>query len=446
MKRSCLFFLFNIICALQYNLHAQTVYHFKYASPRSGDGAVYYAFFSLTSNGTGIVRLKQLGSEDVTEMEILEQYAMLPDGSADTTVIVYEGMNAKIIKGNTRAIAVPHSYCFKQDAAGQYRPWAVTEKYSDPLPVTTNLLSADYIRPEELSKNQSLIASYFDTASFFYKNIFNPNPPGTKGVIPWYQAKKPRMFLVVVASTKDSSLMPNCLTDARKVVDVFTDIGENELGIPVLVDSVYGSRYSKINVETALTKLKPGADDIVVFYYSGHGFRDQKIPAKEFPFLDLRDPNNRPRPKPQAQTLNIQDIYTSIVQKGARLNLILSDCCNDTVEAKKTQSTVPPPVTRAPMKYAKNNLIALFLTRTKMNFMMTAASKDERAIITPRYSSYFTYFFVESLRSYLSPAKGNPTWFQVMEDAKKQTTIFASKVNCPDGRKCLQTPKVFVPK
>jgi hypothetical protein len=446
MKRRGLFFLFVLVSAVQYNLQAQTVYHFKYTSPRSGEDAVYYAFFSLTSNGTGIVRLKQLGSEDVTEMEILEQYAVLPDGSADTSFIVYEGMNAKVIKGNTKAIGVAHSYWFKQDAAGQYRPWAVTEKYADPLPAATNLLSADYIGPAELSKNKSLVVSYFDTASYYYKNIFNPHPVGAKGVIPWYTAKKPRMFLVVVASTKDSSLMPNCLTDARKVVDVFTDIGENELGIPVLVDSVYGSRYSKTNVEAALAKLKPGADDIVVFYYSGHGFRDQKIPAKDFPFLDLRDPNNRPRPKPQAQTLNIQDIYTSIVQKGARLNLILSDCCNDTVEAKKTKSNMPMPVTRAPMKYAKNNLIALFLTRTKMNFLMTAASKDERAIITPRYSSYFTYFFVESLRSYLSPAKGNPTWFQVMEDAKKQTTVFASKVDCPDGRKCLQTPKVFGPK
>lgn len=444
-KRHFFFLLFCLIISLQ-AVHAQTVYHFKYNSPETGNNTVCYAYFTLNSNGTGIVRIKYPGSEDITETEILEQYATAPDGSADTTFIVYEGMNARKIKGKPGTIPVAHTFWFKQDAAGQYRPWAITQKITDKLPEFTNLLAADYFTPGEIAKNKELVMSYFDTASYYYKNIFNPNPAGTKGVIPWYVTKKPRMFMLVVASTKDSTLSPNCLIDARKVVDVFTDIGENELGIPVLVDSVYGNRYNRTNVETALNKLKPGPDDIVIFYYSGHGFRDQAIPKKEFPFLDLRDPNNRPRPKPQAQAMNIQDIYNSIVQKGARLNLVLSDCCNDTVEAKKTTSTVPPPVTKAPMKYAKNNLIALFLTKTKMNFLMTAASKDERAIITPRYSSYFTYFFLESMRSYLGAGKPSPSWYLVMEEAKKQTTLFAGKVNCPNGSKCLQTPRMFVPK
>lgn len=435
------------LIALQQVLQAQTIYHFKYTSPERGSSTICTAYFSLNSNGTGIVRIRYAGYDDITEMEMLEQYAVAKDGTADTTLIVYEGMNAKKIKGSSRIIPVPHSFWFRQDAAGQYKPWAVTEKITDSLPAASNLLAADYIRPEDVGKNKDIVITFYDTASYYYKNIFNPRPVGgTKGVIPWYATKKPRMLMLVVASTKDSSLMPNCLMDARKVVDVFTDIGENELGIPVLVDSVYGNRYSRANVETALNKLKPGPDDIVVFYYSGHGFRDQAVPKKEFPFLDLRDPNNRPRPKPQSQTMNIQDIYNTIVQKGARLNLILSDCCNDTVEAKKTKSTVPMPVSRAPMKYAKNNLVALFLTQTKMNFLMTAASRDERAIITPRYSSYFTYFFIESMRSYLSMGKANPSWFLVMEEAKRQTTLFAGKVPCPNGSGCLQTPKMFVPK
>lgn len=434
------------LIVVQRDLCAQAVYQFQYRLPVQNDTIVCHAFFSLNSNGTGFVRYKEAGREDLTEMDILEQYAVLPDGSADTTIILYEGMNPKKIGKGRAPVRGPHTFWFRMDSTGQFRPHAVSQGTTSAIPATSNLLLAMAIPPAELARNKPLVLKFFDTASYYYKNIFNPNPPGTKGVIPWYTTKKPRMFLLIVASTRDSTLMPNALIDARKMVDVFTDIGENELGIPVLVDSVYGNRYNKANVETALSRLKPGVDDIVVFYYSGHGFRDQNQPKMEFPFLDLRDPNNRPRPKPLAQALNIEDIYKTIISKGARLNLVLSDCCNDTVEAKKTPSKVPPPVTKAPVKYAKNNLVSLFLTRTKMNYLVTAASKDERAVITPRYSSYFTYFFIESLRSYLSPAKGNPSWFQVMDDAKKQTSLFAGKVPCPNGVKCVQTPKLYIPK
>jgi hypothetical protein len=324
-------------------------------------------------------------------------------------------------------------------------PWAVTAKPDGPAPALSNLQAADVIQTEDIVRSKPVVLSYFDTASYYYQNLYVKKNTGTRGGS-GIDPKSTRMFLLVVASTKDSSLMPNCLTDVRKVVDVFTDIAENELGIGLFVDSVYGNRYNKTNVENAINKLKPGKNDIVVFYYSGHGFTDRKIPAKEFPFLDLRDPNNRPRPDARTQTLNIQDIYSSILKKGARLNLVISDCCNDTIEAKKSKSTTPPPITRAPVKYTLGNLTSLFLAKTPMNFLMTAASKDERAIITPRYSSYFTYFFIESMRTYLSPAKGSPTWFQVMEDAKKQTVLFAGKVTCPNGKKCQQTPKLFLSK
>ncbi|MEQ1676029.1 MAG: caspase family protein [Chitinophagaceae bacterium] len=425
-------------------VHGQTVYHLKYKSPLAGDTTTCSAYFISSGNGSGLVRLKKDGATDIAEMEVLEQFVTDKDGLPDTTLVFYEPLNIKNVNTRNKKVPAPVTFWFKMTAANLYEPWAVTEKTSVPVPVSGNFLAADLLKNEDLTRNKPLVLSYFDTATYYYKNLFvkNSGNKGGTGVDP----KKTRMFLLVVASTRDSSLMPNCLIDARRVVDMFTDIAENELGIGLFVDSVYGSRYNKAAVETAIARLKPGSNDIVVFYYSGHGFTQKKRVDKQFPFLDLRDPNKRPRPEASTQTLNIQDIYTSIVSKKARLNLVISDCCNDTIEAKKPKSIVPPPITKGPVKYSLANMNALFLAKMPMSYLVTAASRDERAIITPRYSSYFTYFFIESLRAFLSPVKGNPSWLQVMEDAKKQTTLFAGKVPCPNGRKCVQNPKMLVPK
>jgi Caspase domain len=375
-------------------------------------------------------------------MDVLEQYATNNNGEPDTTKIMYEATGIKNIYGNK---AIPlHSFWFVISDNGLYKPWAVVQAGTTKMPQAGNLNRGLFIRNEEIARNKSLVLNYFDEASFYYKNLFVKNNAGTKGGLN-ADPKTTRMFLLIVASTKDETLMPNCLTDARKVVEAFTDIAENGLGISIFVDSVYGNRYNRAEVEMALTKLKPGKNDIVVFYYSGHGFADQKQPKKQFPFIDLRDPNLRPRPAPIKMAMNIQDIYSIIIKKGARMNLVLSDCCNDTVEAKKPISTVMPPGTKGPVKFNTNNLTSLFMSLKPTNLLMTAATRDERAIITPRYSSYFTHFFIESLRTYLSPAKGNSNWLQVMDDTKKLTSMFAGKVPCPNGKNCIQTPKLLLP-
>lgn len=259
------------------------------------------------------------------------------------------------------------------------------------------------------------------------------------------------MFLLVVASTEDSKLKPNALLDARKVMAVFSNIAKDVLGIRFFADSVYGNKYSKASVEAALKRIVPAKNDIVVFYYSGHGFTDRKMPNRDFPFIDLRDPTKTLyRRDLETQTMNIQDIYDSIVKKGARLNLVLSDCCNDTIAAPKVVGTKPPApkgMTAANLE----NLKKLFI-KDAASILMTAASKDERATVTPSFNSYFTNFFIASLRTWASPEKTFPNWYRVMADAQNQTKLFAGNVPCPknspcpNGKTISQTPKLFVPR
>ncbi len=370
-------------------------------------------------------------------MEILEQYAKDKNGVTDTTMLVYEAMNSRVVTGEKKTKFPAFTFWFKLNTENFSDPWGVTETPGNPAPAVNNFLAVSFIRSQDIQKNKLVVLTFFADTSAYFKNVFGPKSKG--GSLTVAERANTRMFLLVLASTRDSTLMPYCIKDARKMIDMFSDIAKNVLGIRFFADSVYGDRYNKPVIESALKKLNPGKNDIVIFYYSGHGFTDRNYANKDYPFLDLRDPNKRPRPDARTQALNIQDIYDSIVKKGARLNLVLSDCCNDTIEAKK--ATGPKiPGQKGLTKANFDNVKALFMNKAPMNLLMTAASKDERAIITPSYSSYFTNFFIESLKTYLSPEKSSPNWFQVLGETQKQTRLYADRA-C-----CRQTPKLFLPR
>ncbi|NOT52357.1 MAG: caspase family protein [Chitinophagaceae bacterium] len=418
-------------------VYTQTIYQLKFKSPASGNETIYEAYFSVSSNGTGFVRIKPANSKLIIEMEILEQYANGSTGGFDTSMLVYEGMNAKIVMGDKKASIPAFTFWFTLTPENLSEPWGVTETANDPVPEKNNFLSTEFIKSQELIKNKKFVLNFFSDTSSYFKNVFGPKSKG--GSLGEEERKNTRMFLVLVASTRDETLMPNCKIDAGKMVGIFSDIAKNVLNIRLFVDSIYGDSYNKPRVEASLKKLKPGKNDIVIFYYSGHGFTDRKETFKDYPFLDLRDPTKRPRPDARTQTLNIQDIYDTIIRKGARLNLILSDCCNDTIEAKKSLGPKLPGQ-KGMTKANFDNVKALFMNKTPINLLMTAASKDQRAIITPTYSSYFTHFFIESLKTYLSPEKSLPNWFQVLGEAQKQTRLYADRANWA------QTPKLLLPR
>lgn len=321
-----------MLLLLPLGVAAQDWYELQYRFPGTADTNLYETCLVLSGNGTGIARIKT--GNTLLEMEIQEQ------PGTDTSYVLYTSTTINIVntlKGNLVNLKGPHYFWLKNTGGLYFTPWAVLPEDVAAAPGESNLLKGYYLPHEELVKNKPLVETYFDPTHYLYKNLFTRQ--NTKGGFPFgVETKDTRMFLLIVASTYDSTLAPDVLQDARKVVNAFTDIAENGLGIRIFVDSVYGSRYNKTSVETALAKLKPGKNDIVVFYYSGHGFTDQKQPKRQFPFLDLRDPNKRPRPEPIKMALNIEDIYKTIVAKGARMNIVLSDCCNDTVEIKKTQN------------------------------------------------------------------------------------------------------------
>jgi hypothetical protein len=448
MMKVKLITIYLLLIETSFSVCAQDIYQLKYKSPDVNDKATYDAFFSLSANGTGIVRVKPDNNNNlIIEMEIEERYAKNKEGMPDITYVVYEGMNPKVVKGDKSIKFSPFTFWFKINTDNFYDPWAVTPVSVNSAPAAGNFLSAEFVNSRDLSQKKDFVSAYFDSTTAYYNNLFGPKSRG--GMLSQEERKNTHIYLIVVASTKDPSLQPNCLIDAQKVINTFSDIATKVLGLSsynLHLDTVFGSNYSRSSVETALKKLRPSKNDLIIFYYSGHGFHNKKINNKIYPFFDLRDPTKtKYYADLQTQTLNVQDIYDTIIKKGARFNLVLSDCCNDTVAAPKKKG-LQPPGKKGLSKSNFDNVKALFMSKLQINLLMTAASVDEEAIVTPSFNSYFTYFFLQSLNTYVSPEKNAPTWPEVLAASQSLTIKQVSGLPCKEATKCpKQTPKLLIP-
>lgn len=441
---------FLLLFATSIIIYSQDIYRLKYKSPDSKNAATYDAFFSLSANGTGMVRINPVNNKNLTvEMEFEESYAKDKDSMPDLTYVVYEGKNPRVVIGDKTIKLSPVTFWFKMNSENFYDPWGVTSVSGNSAPSESNFLSVEFIKSQELPKKRDLVSIFFADTSAYYKNLFGPKSRG--GTLSSDEKRITHMYLVVVASTNDTSLQPNCLIDAEKVIKMFSEISNKVLGLSpgnFHLETIYGSNYSRANIEAALKKLPTSNknNNLIIFYYSGHGFHNKKFPEKNFPFFDLRDPTKTRFYKDlETQTLNVQDIYDTILTKDARFNLVLSDCCNDTVAAPKIkgqETTKKKGLTTANFE----NVKTLFMNKQPVNLLMTAASIDEEAVVTPSFNSYFTYFFLQSLATYLSPEKGLPSWAQVLAAAQIQTMKQVNGLPCKEKIKCpKQTPKAPIP-
>src|SRR5688572_14763488 len=147
-----------------------------------------------------------------------------------------------------------------------------------------------------------------------------------------------RMFLIAVIDSDDDTIGRRCEQDLDEITFTFEELADwmdMELQEPKVIK---GGDFSKAAVNEALDSWladqSPSKADVVVFYYSGHGFR-YPDDASEYPrmWLKTREDN-------QTETTNLrieEDIFNRVIQMGAGINLVLSDCCNTSVAGQNAQ-------------------------------------------------------------------------------------------------------------
>lgn len=425
----------GLFLAIAVNLvaNAQVVYHLQY---KFNDSTQYRAFFVRYNDGSGLVRITftepQSKQPVVAELSVQERRDDKRSGTPNTGKFYYDTAEFKFISQNKTAFPVPVFIFSVNPATKMLEPLAVANRDN------MGKLQPGTLQVKELKTttdlNKDFVSQFFFPGDDFYEFLFGITQRGFTDD----DRKGARLILRIVANTNDPEIGSSCKFDRERMLEMCSDI-KDFLGIPWDTATIFGKNYTKANVQKMIRDLTPRENDIVIFYYSGHGFRKPKQPAdKIFPFLDLR-------PKPDqtymVNSLNIEDIYDSIRLKphSARLNLVLSDCCNSIPTAKNPHGPVPLD-NRGNMDQSEDNFKSLFLDRNPISILMTAADVEQRSSNNNDFGGFFSYCFKTALEKYLSPLKNKVNWDQVVAEAKKQTPLFAEGAYCDSPNICRQFP------
>jgi hypothetical protein len=263
------------------------------------------------------------------------------------------------------------------------------------------------------------IATFLQIFSFSTQTP-NYTPPWTTPAAPQPTPRPaPRaatMYLIVVADTEASDIGRGNEIDARGLAREF-EIAANQSGIAFSPTIISGSSFSKSSVLATLNSLNPGPNDIVVFAFTGHGFR---LPSDTDPYprLDL----SRNRQDPAANNLAAMEVFQILKGKGARLTITLVDACNSQLSEDKLRRESGPSSKLLRLGISSPATAALFLN-VRANIIVAAASQGERAETDADQGAYFIRSFLDAFRSETGLGNGStPSWQTIILKAKESAS------------------------
>lgn len=429
------------ICCILFTgpVFSQTLYQIKYSYTSEGVTDKFNSFILRNDDGTGMIRVKFKDNMDkkdrLVELEMQETYGQADDGSDDSSVIIFVGLNPRFIIGNPTDEFLEDHYAFTYNPdSGFYEPDFVFSMPDDTSTQRGDIDEIIFLNQEDLTKE--LVSQFFLPTEDFYVQLFEATTRGLSA-----DDKQAQLHLLLVANTEDREIGKTCVVDKDATYKTFSEIAEFlEIKFkPVVIE---GKNFSKVNVDNAVSAVRPGPNDIVVFYYSGHGYNEMDEPNL-YPFLDLRDKSFQKYGG--AYTMNIESIYQKLKSKGARLNLVLSDCCNRDPTSAPMLANDGASTRTSSIGWSMENCQALFMSKKRLSILMTAAQKGELSAGLPVDGGIFTSSFRDQLEKALGPFSRNPDWNNLINSTKKGTINKANQTSCVKGKKipCVQHP-VFI--
>ena len=232
--------------------------------------------------------------------------------------------------------------------------------------------------------------------------------------------------LIVVANTEVSDIGQACKVDLANVKSEFKGVAK-ALNMTYDEQLVSGEKYGKQELSDVVRKMSVGTNDVILFVYTGHGFRfaDQK---DQYPNMDLSATSYDDITK---NYVAVSDVYRELSQKGARLCLVFSDCCNSEISLNRPVLASNSLYSRSNNSYDKDKLKSLFVD-SKGSLVATAAKPGEYSWCGTN-GGFFLMSLLESMRNQISVISTvTPSWNTLVSDAissalKKSTSGSESK-------------------
>lgn len=351
-----------------------------------------------------------------------------------TTYSMLTGYNPVFITENKANIRYNPDYLiWFYDNASQV--WSKPYTTDDSLFNPNNYVMVDsYIKLDPKNITDEYLRRYFGNYESDYLSLKKMCGLTTPDVVPANENKPARLHLVLIANTLDPSIGMGCTTDETNLRNEFRQVAD-ALNVSFQEYIVDGASFSKERVQATLNSVSPGSNDIVIFIYRGHGFR-WKDQTSDWPRMDLRTSSYAAIT--ENSSMNLADVYNILKSKGARLNIILGDCCNSEINASSV--TANNFLTFQVDNNSDINKLKKLFLGTNGIILSSAAQKGEVSWNTPQGGLY-SISFLQAVREQISYLSNEVcSWDNILTKTitlarSKSTPTFCSNCTLQNGIK-----------
>ncbi len=213
------------------------------------------------------------------------------------------------------------------------------------------------------------------------------------------------IHVIFAIDTDDPYIGDSVRKDMSSVEEMLRDAA-NRSDMGFFVERFIDENMTTDNVAAAVRALEPDPDDMVVFYYSGHGFRTGSADTK-YPFLSM-----------DGDDLELYWVFEQLYNKNPRLLIAMADACNNIIPDEYTPDD-PDEKSRVEGNVT-NNYRALF--REASGAIIASSSVPGQYSQALPDGGAFTLEWLASIREVASSS--NPTWPAIMDGSDEPILFY----------------------
>lgn len=418
-------------------LYAQSYYHLRVQVPGSRDTCNF--FLRMEAAGAPTLRIRA----GTAEQPLLAEIELTDTIHSPTERYLQPATNPRTLEGDGADTLWLPVLQFERRNEGNgffYEPTGV-RLVRNGVQQTARFVHIRQLSFEALSAERSLARQFYQLNDPFFILLtgFTTRSLNT-------EERRRRLYLLVVANTNDPSIGASSQKDLEGITELFTTF-TRQAGIALVPVVVSGNAFNIGNVRRILDTIRPNPADIVFFYYSGHGFRFANDTSK-YPRISFRTNNLQVRNK---NNLAVEDVYRRLQRKGARVTLVVSDCCNERLGASVPfgMDLLRPRSTGTEgLKLNFDQLRRLFFPPQPVSIVIASAAPNQLAAGNLQMGGFFTNFFRAELTRSLYTNTGEGSWLRLALNASESTrrqSLTAVCTNTPNVQgRCVQRAEVRV--
>lgn len=222
------------------------------------------------------------------------------------------------------------------------------------------------------------------------------------------------LISITVADTLDEDIGDSVKIDLRNIRSEMQKVSKyTRLKLKEII--IQGSDTTPANLKKTLDKVSINKDDVVVFYFSGHGYHlESKAKTTPWPTLFFSQ---------DGEGVEYEYVLHSLQKKNPRLLITLVDCCNNIMRNEEAPLLARALVERASISDTmKKNYIKLFL-QTKGSIKI-ASSKVGEYSWGGSQGGLFTYYFLQKIKGAVLK---NADWRSILKASSDETVKDSSE-------------------